>query len=207
MVRVPKTLPVIIFIFFLNSILLANNTLKGRVMSPAGLPVSQAEVTLINLGQSVLTDDQGQFSLEVPSPEKKLKFRIKHPDYFEQEFQVNRPPVGQAISFVLTPFIPQREEVVVTATRFPEPLTSVPAASSVVRLADNRGKAARPHHRYCPGSHRGGQPGLGWFFHSALHPWPGPEEDSPAGGRSQAVQRPANRSQRFLSQPRRPGQD
>ncbi|NPV82681.1 MAG: TonB-dependent receptor [Candidatus Aminicenantes bacterium] len=132
MKRVSKILPVIIVIFFQNSLLFANNTLKGRVLSPAGLPVGQAEVTLINLGQSVLTDDQGQFSLEVPSPEKKLKFRIKHPDYFEQEFQVNRPPAGQAISFVLTPFIPQREEVVVTATRFPEPLTSVPAASSVV---------------------------------------------------------------------------
>ncbi len=122
----------IILILIFYSSFLAAETLKGRVLSPAGVPVSRAEVTLINLGQSTLTDDQGQFSLEVPSGDRSLRLKIKHPDYFEQEFQVRRPSAGQVLSFVLTPFIPQKEEVVVTATRFPEPLTSVPAATSVV---------------------------------------------------------------------------
>ncbi len=112
--------------------LLAENIIKGRVLSPSGLPVSRAEVTFVNLSISTLTDGEGNFRLDIPPTERKLKFRIKHPDYFEQEFQVNRPAPGQAINFILTPFLSQKEEVVVTATRFPEPLVSVPAASSVV---------------------------------------------------------------------------
>jgi len=122
---------VIIFILAISFPLLGENLVKGRVLSLAGLPVSRAEVTLINWAIA-LTDDQGYFSLNIPPAERKLKFRIKHPDYFEQEFQVNHPTSGQIINFILTPFISQKEEVVVTATRFPEPLTSVPAASSVV---------------------------------------------------------------------------
>jgi len=106
--------------------------LKGRVISSTGLPVSQAQVTLENLVQPVITDEQGLFSLEIPVDQKKVKVRIKHPDYFEQEFLVGQPQAGKVYNFFLTPFIAQKEEVVVTATRFPEPITSVPAASSVL---------------------------------------------------------------------------
>jgi len=130
--RLSALITLVIFMIILSSPLIAQNILKGRVLSSTGLPVSGARITLLNLEGSTLSDDRGYFSLELPAAEKRLKVRIQHPDYFEQEFLVSRPLGPETVSFILTPFIPQKEEVVVTATRFPEPMASLPAASSVV---------------------------------------------------------------------------
>ncbi len=128
--RFPRILIIFLSLILATS-LLAENTLKGRVLSLTGLPVSQAQVILSGTDRTVLSDDQGQFSLEIPEGQR-VRIRVKHPDYFEQEFLVGRPAGGRAVTLVLTPFVAQKEEVVVTATRFPEPMVSVPAATSVI---------------------------------------------------------------------------
>lgn len=128
----PSLIAFITLMIILEFPLMAQDILKGRVLSSTGLPVSGARIILLNLEESALSDEQGYFSLIVPATERKLKVRVQHPDYFEQEFLVSRTGSHEITSFVLTPFIPQKEEVVVTATRFPEPMASIPAASSVV---------------------------------------------------------------------------
>ncbi len=105
---------------------------RGKVISSTGLPVKGAEVLIDSLNLSTVTDEQGSFKISVPETVDKLKFKIKHPDFFEQEFIVSDLLSGRLVSFILTPYIAQKEEVVVTATRFPEPISSVPAAVSVI---------------------------------------------------------------------------
>lgn len=111
---------------------LPDTRLQGRVLSTSGQPVVQAKVSLDSSGQSARTDEEGNFVLDVPAGLNKIRLYITHPDYLEQEFLVNLPDEGKILKFVVTPYIPQKEEVVVTATRFAEPITSVPAASTVI---------------------------------------------------------------------------
>lgn len=129
-----KTQSIIIagIILLLPSFLMAGTTIKGRVISSTGLPVNQAVVILTGTELTAITDDQGHFNLEIPSEQIRFRIKVRHPDYFEQEFQVSLSSFGQPILLVLTPFVPQKEEVVVTATRFPEPAVSVPAAAAVI---------------------------------------------------------------------------
>jgi len=121
----------LLFCLIFFSILRAEITVKGRVISTMDQPVSQAQIICEPGNQTVLTDEQGYFSLSLPDY-KNYKIRIRHRDYFEQEFAVSKPKSGKLLTFTLVPYIPQKEEIVVTATRFPEPITSVPAASSVL---------------------------------------------------------------------------
>ncbi len=109
--------------------------LQGRVLSSTGQPVVQAEVRLDNFERSSYTNEEGIFVLDVPAGSNRIKLIISHPDYFEQDFLVNLTAEAKILKFVVNPYISQKEEVVVTATRFPEPVTSVPAASSVLTAA------------------------------------------------------------------------
>jgi len=122
----------ITFLFISSLTILAGTTVKGRVVSTTGLAISQAQVILESTNESTLTDDQGLFSFSIPVSERKLRFKIKHNDYFEQEFEITEIRADKLLTFFLIPYLPRKEELVVTATRFPEPLTSVPAASSVL---------------------------------------------------------------------------
>lgn len=122
----------LLFCLTFFSFLRAEIVIKGKVISTTGPAVSQAQVILESTNEEALTDDQGLFSFSIPVTEKKLKFKIKHKDYFEQEFEISEIRAGKLLTFALIPYLPQKEELVVTATRFPEPVTSVPAASSVL---------------------------------------------------------------------------
>jgi len=97
--RIKTSVLFIIIILIGCTYLQAGVILKGRVISSTGLPVSQAQVTLENLVQPVSTDEQGLFSLEIPVDQKRVKVRIKHPDYFEQEFSVGQPQAGKVYNF------------------------------------------------------------------------------------------------------------
>ncbi len=123
---------IVSIVLLLPSLIFSGTTIRGRVISSTGLPVNQAVVLLGGSDMTATTDDLGYFSLELPAEQRRFRLKVKHPDYFEQEFQVNLPASGQPIVLTLIPFVPQKEEVVVTATRFPEPAVSVPAATSVI---------------------------------------------------------------------------
>lgn len=105
--------------------------IKGKVTSQDGKPVVEA-VVLHRLSQKeALTNSQGFFSIELPEIEK-IKLEIIHPDYIEQEIILSRQDISKEIIVRLFPYIRQREEIVVTALRYPESSTSIPAAETVV---------------------------------------------------------------------------
>ena len=104
---------------------------KGKVVSIEGKPIAEAVVSHRPSGLKALTDEEGLFSLVLPEA-KKVTLQIIHPDYMVEEIELGAKSVGQPLLITLVPYIQQREEVVVTAMRHPEPSANVPAASAVL---------------------------------------------------------------------------
>ncbi|MFZ2055725.1 MAG: TonB-dependent receptor [Candidatus Aminicenantales bacterium] len=105
--------------------------IKGRVVSSQGRPVRAAVVFHRASGQRAVTDDGGNFMFAVPASGD-VVLEIIHPDYLELEIRLIAQDLSRPLTITLEPYIRQREEVVVTAVRYPEPSTEVPAASTVV---------------------------------------------------------------------------
>ncbi|MDH4271377.1 MAG: TonB-dependent receptor, partial [Candidatus Aminicenantes bacterium] len=105
--------------------------ISGRVVSSLGRPVRAAVVFHRPSGRKTVTDDVGNFNLSVPESER-VVLEIIHPDYLEQEVRLTARDLSRPVTIILDPYIRQREEVVVTAMRYPEPLAEVPAAGTVV---------------------------------------------------------------------------
>jgi len=112
---------------------------KGKVVSLEGKPVAAAVVLHRPSGLKALTDAEGLFSLVLPEAEK-VTLKIVHPDYIEEEVDLGTKSLGQPLLITLVPYIQQREEVVVTAMRHPEPSADIPAASTVVSAETIQGE-------------------------------------------------------------------
>jgi hypothetical protein len=104
---------------------------KGRVISPQGRPVAGASVFHRASGLKALTDEDGLFSLDLPA-ESEVTLEFLHPDYMAEMLDFRGKEGEKLVIVILMPYISQREEVVVTAMRHPEPEADIPAASTVV---------------------------------------------------------------------------
>jgi len=118
-------------IFFLSVIPSLAVEIKGEVLNLEGKPVVEAVVLYRNSGNKTLTDEKGLFTLNVPD-EEKIQLEIIHPEYLEQEITITSKDLSKKVTVRLIPYIMQREEVVVTALRYPESSSSVPAAETVI---------------------------------------------------------------------------
>jgi outer membrane receptor protein involved in Fe transport len=104
---------------------------RGRVISAQGKPVAGALVVHRASGLKTLTGEDGWFLLDLPL-KAKVTLQVSHPDYMAEELDFKAKSLEHPAVITLWPYIPQREEVVVTALRHPEPSTAIPAASTVV---------------------------------------------------------------------------
>ncbi len=104
---------------------------KGRVISTQGKPVAAAVVFHRASGLKAVTGEDGRFSLVLPQAEK-VTLSIIHPDYMEEVLDFQAKAQERPLIITLVPYIRQREEVVVTAMRHPEPAADIPAASTVL---------------------------------------------------------------------------
>ncbi len=105
--------------------------IQGRVVNSEGKPVPKAVVIHRASDRRTQTDEQGRFSLELPDSNRVI-LEIIHPEYQEEEVSLSTSSLSRPVTISLTPYIRQREEVVVTAMRYPEPSAALPAAASVV---------------------------------------------------------------------------
>lgn len=111
---------------------------RGTVVGVGRQPVEGAVVLHRPTGARAVTGAGGEFVIQVPDSGS-IRLEIIHPDYYEREFAVSRKDSARELVFALVPLIGQREEIVVTALRYPEPSVKIPAAETVVRgeaLAD-----------------------------------------------------------------------
>ncbi len=114
---------------------------RGKVVGSSGKPVEGAVVLHRPTGASAETGAEGEFVLAVPD-EDKIRIEIVHPDYYATEFVVTRREAEKTPVFSLIPLIQQREEILVTALRYPESSIKVPAAASVIESAELGGSRA-----------------------------------------------------------------
>jgi len=105
--------------------------IKGLVRTLQGRPVAEAVILHRASDSKTLSDGNGLFSLSIPEGTK-ITLEIIHPDYIEQEVSISEKDFKKTIIITLSPYIRQKEEVVVTALRYPESSASVPAAESVL---------------------------------------------------------------------------
>jgi len=105
--------------------------IRGTVVSSGQNAIQGAVVIHRQSGAKTETGAEGGFVLDVPEGDR-IRLEVIHPDYYEREFLIERKAIGKKISLVLMPLIRQNEEVVVTASRYPELSVDVPAASTVV---------------------------------------------------------------------------
>ncbi|MGB8951073.1 MAG: TonB-dependent receptor [Candidatus Aminicenantales bacterium] len=105
--------------------------IKGRVLSTAENPVPEAVVIHRASGNKIITDREGYFSLSVPEG-KKVKLTVLHPEYMEEEVTLSKKDMDRMIIIFLVRYIRQKEEVVVTALRYPEPSAGIPAAETLI---------------------------------------------------------------------------
>jgi hemoglobin/transferrin/lactoferrin receptor protein len=105
--------------------------IQGRVVSSERKPIPGAVIIHRASDQRTRTDEQGRFSLGLPDS-KRVILEVIHPEYQEEEVILSGDSLSRPVTIALTPYIKQREEVVVTAMRYPEPSAALPAAASVV---------------------------------------------------------------------------
>lgn len=118
-------------IFFLSVVHSIAVEIKGEILSLEGNPVPEAVILHRSSGNKTLTDEKGLFSFTVPE-EEKIRLEIIHPNYLEQEIVLTSQDLLEKITVRLIPYISKREEIVVTALRYPESSSSVPAAETVI---------------------------------------------------------------------------
>ena len=104
---------------------------RGTVASTGGKPVSGAVVLQRESGLKTTTDEDGSFVLELEKSGR-IVLEVIHPDYSDGLFLLPSKSLDQPVRLTLAPLIQQNEEVVVTALRYPEPTTRVPAAATVL---------------------------------------------------------------------------
>ncbi len=105
--------------------------IKGKVVDPFGQPVAGAQVIHAASGAKAVTGAEGTFLLDIPSGES-LKLEVSHPDFFPETQTVKAAELAKGLTLVLAPYVRQKEEVMVTALRYPETESKIPAAESVV---------------------------------------------------------------------------
>ncbi|MCX6561821.1 MAG: TonB-dependent receptor [Candidatus Aminicenantes bacterium] len=109
----------------------AEGVVKGRVVTLDGKPVSGAIVSVAGESVRAETDADGAFSLEVPGAAR-YRLIVKHPSFYEETILFGPGDRSAAVIVRLTPLIRQSEEIAVTALRYPESISKIPAAQTVV---------------------------------------------------------------------------
>jgi len=121
---------IIIIIFLLSSSFLFSAQVKIKITNINGFPVENAGIEVRGLDKTLKTDGNGECILEIEDT-KPLVLRVSHPFYYEKEVTI-KPPLKDEFRIVLIPLVKQKEEIVVTATRYPEKSLKMPVSQKVV---------------------------------------------------------------------------
>lgn len=105
--------------------------ITGRVISREDKPVAEAVILHRESKKKTISDEEGYFKLAVPESGN-ITLEIIHPEYMEKSVSVKKERAEKEVIIKLAPYIRQREEVVVTALRYPEASTRIPAAETVL---------------------------------------------------------------------------
>jgi outer membrane receptor protein involved in Fe transport len=125
-----KTIGLLLIFLVFTTTALATE-IRGIVQTAKGKPIYDAVILHRDSGKKTLSDEKGVFRLFL-ADSKRINLEIIHPDYIEQEISITEKDSKKKLIVTLSPYIRQQEEVVVTALRYPESSSTVPAAETVV---------------------------------------------------------------------------
>ena len=126
-----KKLSIALILWLSCAFSLAALEIRGRVTSIKGERIVEAFILHSSSDTSTVTDENGEFRLVVPSSHE-ISLEIIHPDYLEKHIVLTSEHFSSLVVISLTPSFRPKEDITVTAFRYPEASTSVPAASSVL---------------------------------------------------------------------------
>ncbi len=121
----------ILFIAYFLCPLVFSQEIKFKVLNTNGNPVENADVIILGEHKVLRTDENGECRVEMID-KKAISLRIVHPSYYEKEMTVSNIENYGEIEIVLVPFVRQKEEIIITATRYPEPSIKIPSAHNVL---------------------------------------------------------------------------
>ncbi|MCJ7682467.1 MAG: TonB-dependent receptor plug domain-containing protein, partial [Candidatus Aminicenantes bacterium] len=123
---------IILILFIINPIQAAEDLrMTGRLTTTQNEPIGGAVILHRPSQNKTVSGEDGSFSLLVPNLTR-VSLEIIHPDFMEQVVTLTSAEIRSTIRIVLKPIFRPREEVTVTAFRYPEASTGIPAAQSVV---------------------------------------------------------------------------
>ncbi|MEM6803548.1 MAG: carboxypeptidase-like regulatory domain-containing protein, partial [Bacteroidota bacterium] len=96
--------------------------LNGRVVDEARTPIEGAKITLLGIGIERMTDDKGEFSIQLPEEAESLL--IQHPDYESQNVGVGKEKLEVRLKQIKTQESSIAEEQVQEEDSSIEPITN-----------------------------------------------------------------------------------
>ncbi len=107
------------------------DAIKGKVVSLDGRPVAGAVIEIAGGSLRTESDAEGAFSLEIAGSAR-VRIAVRHPHYYEESEMVAPGTGAGSLIIRLIPLIRQNEEIGVTALRYPEPVSKIPAAQTIL---------------------------------------------------------------------------
>ncbi len=121
---------ILFFILFFADFLFSVEV-RIKVLTPNGNPVVNAEIRIYGIDKVYVTDENGECVLEIEE-KKPVRLKIFHPLYHEKELIFRLPLKEEGFKIIINPLIMQREEIIVTTTRYPETSLKMPVAEKAL---------------------------------------------------------------------------
>ncbi|MBU4331002.1 MAG: TonB-dependent receptor [Acidobacteria bacterium] len=128
-----SSITLVVFILLIFSTVQASEDLQltGHIVTAQNEPIAGAVILHRPSQIKTVSGKDGSFSLQVPN-RPRISLEIIHPDFIEKVVTLTSADMTDKMRIVLKPIFRPREEVTVTAFRYPEASTSIPVAQSVV---------------------------------------------------------------------------
>ncbi|MBZ5552077.1 MAG: TonB-dependent receptor [Acidobacteriia bacterium] len=106
--------------------------IHGRIRDLQCQPLKDVAITSATLRLKTFSDDRGEFTIHPASPDGQIRFDFELPGYYPESLILEFRNQDAEVEVTLTPVRIVRQEVTVVASRLDIPLSTTPAATSLV---------------------------------------------------------------------------
>jgi iron complex outermembrane recepter protein len=106
--------------------------IHGRVRNLQGQPLKDVAITAATTHLKAFSDDQGEFTIHPSASGEQIRFDFELPGYYPETLILEFKDQEAEVEVTLTPVKIIRQEITVVASRLDIPLSTTPAATSLV---------------------------------------------------------------------------
>jgi outer membrane receptor protein involved in Fe transport len=124
---------IFLLLFLKLSVLYAQQiNLEGKVVNKhTKQPIEYVNIHILNTLKGTVTDSSGYFVIQI-NPKKQKKLIISHTAYFKQEILLSSIYTKSELLICMKPKIEKMEEVVISASRYPQKISEIPKPVNIV---------------------------------------------------------------------------